>query len=86
MGCPFGAAWQKKKKGRKKEARSNIPNVVFVRLHVWVPKIFEFVMTGTASVLFGTTVGIQGVLNGCSLNKKLNELVSEQMPPISKKL
>jgi len=75
LGCPFGAAWKKKKKGRKKESRSNIPNVVFVCLHIWVPKIFEF----------GTTVGIQAALSGCSLNKKLNELVSEQMPPISKK-
>lgn len=76
---------EEKKKGRKKESRSNIPNVVFVCLHIWVPKIFESVMTGTASVLFGTTVGIQVALNGCSLNKKLNELASEQMPPISKK-
>ena len=85
---PWAALLQqrgRKKEGRKKEARSNIPNVVFVCLHIWVPKIFEFMMTGTAPVFFGTMVGIQGVLNGCSLSKKLIESVSEQMPPISKK-
>ena len=71
----------KKKKKRKKEARSN---VVIVCLHIWVPKISEFGMIGTASVSFGTMVGIYWVLNGCSLNKKLNELESGEMPPIRK--